>query len=233
MPTDAIGGPASLSRQTTAEEVAGVLRETVMTGKLSPGAPLREAALSEQFDVSRRTIRDALGVLEREGLVHHHRHRGARVTQFEAEDIRDLYRVRRTMELAAAREVQDAPAEAIRALTDAFERLSDATRLGRAEEIVLRDLGFHQAIVGLLGSARCDRFFADISVEMRYALAILEASYQESSVRPEEALNEHHAIYRALLDGDSATAVTLITEHIRDNESLLLRVVGNTPADQG
>jgi DNA-binding GntR family transcriptional regulator len=227
------GAGLALSRQTTGEEVAGVLRELVMSGELEPGAPLREAALSQRFEVSRRTVRDALAILEREGLARHHRHRGAFVTQFGAADIIDLYRVRRTMELAAAQQAPHASAAARAALDDAFARLADATRLGRASEIVLRDLNFHRAVVGLLGSDRFDRFFAEISVEMRYALSILESSYQESAVRPAEALDEHRAMYAALRDGDGATAAALIDEHVRDNQALLLRAIAAVPDPAG
>ena len=64
------GGPVGgLHRGSTAEELAAVLREMIMSGALPPDAPMREAALSERFEVSRRTVRDALGVLEHERLV--------------------------------------------------------------------------------------------------------------------------------------------------------------------
>jgi len=216
----------SLSRSSTSDELAGLLREMIITGRLQPDAPMREAALSGQFEVSRRTVRDALSVLEHEGLVRHHRHKGSRVTQFEPDDIRDLYRVRRTMELAAAQAANQSSEARRQQLTVAFERLTQATKVGQADDIVQRDLEFHQAIVGLLGSDRVDRFFATIAVEMRYALSILEASYQESKRRPAAALAEHRAMYDALMRKDRRTAARLITEHTDVNEELLLNTVG-------
>jgi DNA-binding GntR family transcriptional regulator len=214
-----------LHRGSTGEELAALLREMIMSSRLEPDEPMREAALSERFEVSRRTVRDALGILEHEGLVRHHRHKGSRVTRLDVADIRDLYRVRRTLELAAAAACDQAGEWRWAELRAAFTRLSDATTVGRAEDIVRRDLEFHGAVVGLLDSARIDGFFAAIATEMRYALSILEASYQESRRRPRAALDEHRAIYRALLDGDRATAVELISEHIDVNEQLLARAI--------
>lgn len=219
-----------LQRSTTAEEVAGVLRELIMGGEIAADAALGEAALSERFEVSRRTVRDALGLLEHEGLVRHHRHKGSRVTRLEADDIRDLYRVRRTMELAAAQSVERSSAEGQAALTTAFERLSDATRARSAPDIVSRDLEFHQAVVGLLGSPRFDSFFAAIAVEMRYALSILESSVQESTRRPRAALAEHRAIYEALIRGDREKACALVLEHTMVNEELLLHALHESEA---
>jgi DNA-binding GntR family transcriptional regulator len=215
-----------LHRGSTAEELAVVLREMIMSGDLVPDEPMREAALSERFEVSRRTVRDALGVLEHEGLVRHHRHKGTRVVAFDAADIGDLYAVRRTLETAAAQVCAAAPPTRRTHLSAAFERLADATTLGHAHDIVRYDLEFHRAVVGLLDSPRIDEFFAAIATEMRYALSLLEASYQESRRRPKAALDEHRAIHDALLAGDADRAIALIREHVDVNEALLVRAVG-------
>lgn len=225
---DAVSG-TDLHRRSTADELAELLRDLILRGDLAPDEPMREAALADRFEVSRRSVREALSLLEHAGLVRHHRHKGTRVTRLDADDIRDLYRVRGTLELAAARAAGSAPYERRVALEQAFQRLSEATRLGHAEEIVARDLEFHQATVGLLGSARIDQFFADVALEMRYALSILEASQHESKRRPKAALDEHRAIYEALLAGNRSTATRLISEHIDVNERLLIDAVTPEP----
>jgi DNA-binding GntR family transcriptional regulator len=218
-----------LSRSSTAEELASVLADLILSGRLVPDEPMREAALAEQYAVSRRTVREALTVLEQKGLVRHHRHRGARVTRLDAADIHDLYNVRRTLEQAAARAAARAGDERRRALTEALQRLSEATTLGRSEDIVACDLAFHRAVVGLLASPRIDAFFATIATEMRYALSILESSYRESKRRPKAALAEHRAIHDALLAADVRLAVRLIGEHVDVNETLLVAAVSADP----
>jgi DNA-binding GntR family transcriptional regulator len=218
-------GQRRLARVSTAEEVAAVLRASIMHGELGPDAPLREEALSERFEVSRRAVREALSLLQYDGLVTHHRYRGARVARLTADDIRDLYGVRRTLELAAADAARSAPADRKDALRAAFDELARATRSGDADQIVARDLEFHQAVVGLLDSARLDNFFRSIAVEMRYALSLLEASYRESQHRPRAALDEHRSICDALLGGDRRNAARLIAEHADVNERLLVDVV--------
>ena len=217
---------STLARGSTAEELAGILQDLIFRGELGPDDPMREAALSERFEVSRRTVREALSLLEIAGLVRHHRHKGSRVTRLSAADVRDLYQVRRTLELAAAGQAAQAPDDRRAALTTAFEALAAATRAGHADEIVVRDLEFHQAVVGLLASPRMDGFFSAVALEMRYALTILEASYQESKRRPRAALAEHRQIYAALLDGDHPTAAALIGAHVDANEALLVRAAG-------
>lgn len=222
-----------LTRGSTAEELAAVLRDMIFRGELLPDAPMREAALSEQFEVSRRTVRESLSLLGQAGLVRHHRHKGSRVTQLRADDIHDLYCVRRTLELAAAVNAAQAPAERRDALTAAYGRLSEATKIGHAHQIVAHDLEFHQAVVGLLVSPRMDQFFAGIALEMRFGLTILEASSQESRRRPKAALDEHRAIYEALVVGDADAAAALISEHIDVNERMLVAAVTRGDAAPG
>ena len=221
------GRVPALSRGTTAEEVASLLREMIMDGRLSPGEQLREEGLSEQFDVSRRTIKDALGVLARERIVRHYRHKGSRVVLFAEDDIRDLYRVRRTLEGSAARRAKELTDDDLKDLDDAFTALTAATRSGNSDEIVRRDLGFHQAVVGLNGSQRVNEFFAGIAVEMRYALSILESTYQESSRRPTTALAEHGEILTAFRQRDATKAARLLDQHAEANEELLITAIGN------
>lgn len=223
---------APLRRGTTAEELATVLREMIMTGALAPEEQLREEHLSERFEVSRRTVRDALGILAHERIVRHYRHRGSRVVRFTEEDIRDLYRVRRTLEGAAAREVRRASGEKLEKLERAFDELARATATGVAAEIVRCDLEFHRAVVAILGSARFDEFFTAIAVEMRYAIAMLESAYAESELRPEEALEEHRAIYAALASRDVRLAKRLVEEHAHQNEELLVKALGGPDATQ-
>ena len=204
-----------------------MLQNLIFHGDLLPDEPMREAALSERFEVSRRTVREALSILEHAGLVRHHRHKGTRVARLRAEDIRDLYRVRRTLELAAADAAPDAPASRRDALAEAFRQLSEATSGGRADRVVAQDLEFHRGVVGLLDSARMDQFFATVAVEMMFALTVLEASYQESKRRPKAALAEHREILDALLAADVTTARRLIGAHVDVNERLLLDSVGD------
>jgi DNA-binding GntR family transcriptional regulator len=229
---DRLTNMTRLARTTTGEEVADALREQIMDGRLTPATPLREVALAAEFGVSRRTIQDALSVLAGEGLVRHERHRGARVARLTRSDVADLYAIRHGLELMAARRSPDASRASREHLSTAYEDLRVATSVGRASEIVRRDLNFHAAVVGLLESPRIDRFFGSIASEMRYALSMLESFEQEASRRPGEALGEHAEILEALLAGDVARAERLITAHLVTYRDLLMEALGAEDEEQ-
>jgi DNA-binding GntR family transcriptional regulator len=81
--------------------VTDVLRELITDRQLSPGTPLRQRDLAEQFDVSYTPVREALRRLESEGLVVSDVHRGATVARTEPEGLEENYRILAALEALA------------------------------------------------------------------------------------------------------------------------------------
>jgi DNA-binding GntR family transcriptional regulator len=81
--------------------VADALRELITDGQLSPGTPLRQRKLAEQFAVSYTPVREALRRLESEGLVVTDVHRGASVARAESEELEENYRILAALESLA------------------------------------------------------------------------------------------------------------------------------------
>ncbi|WNG79509.1 GntR family transcriptional regulator [Mycobacterium sp. ITM-2016-00316] len=219
------------SRSTTGEQVADLVREEILSGEIARGAALREEVISEHYQVSRRTVRDALRVLESQGLVRHQRHKGSTVVDFNAKDITDMYRSREVLEVDAAKRwcTSDQPSSPQRfdQLTTAIDQLERASRGTDFRVIVQSDLDFHAAIIGLLDSPRIDRFFNAIESEMLYALAILEASSGEYKTDAAQAFGEHRAIYDALADRNEHLSTRLIAEHLHVNRDILVHIVAS------
>lgn len=81
--------------------VTDELRELITDRQLSPGTPLRQRDLAEQFDVSYTPVREALRRLESEGLVVTDVHRGATVARTESEEMEENYRILAVLEALA------------------------------------------------------------------------------------------------------------------------------------
>jgi DNA-binding GntR family transcriptional regulator len=79
------------------------LRRRILDGDLQPGTPLREEALSSEYDVARHSLRSALRSLQGEGIVKIEPNRGARVKSLSPEDVRGLSELRMALEVEAAR----------------------------------------------------------------------------------------------------------------------------------
>jgi DNA-binding GntR family transcriptional regulator len=215
---------APLRRSSTADEVAGMLRERIVSGELPPGGQLREVSLAAAVGVSRPTLREALQALRQEGLVRHEPHRGTFVAALGTAEIVDAYQVRRVLEGSAAAACGRAGAERRERVGRAFERLAEAW--GAADPVVIdADLRFHQEIVALLGSPRLDALFDSVTAALRPCLALLSRERRSVVLRP-GSLDEHREIAAAIGARRGRLAEKLLTAHIDANRRMLLAVVG-------
>ena len=193
------------SDKALADELGG----RILNGELRPDDPLREQQLVDEYGVGRYTVRAALQRLAHDGLVRLEAHRGATVSKFTADDIREIYWLRGTIEEGAGRALAERairPEAAERELRR-FESLSDDSSWRSAVEI---DIAFHQALVSAVGSDRLDLVFRSLSREMRFCIMQLEPFYSTPSV----LANEHRQLLESIASGNGETAAVAIRDHM-------------------
>ncbi len=215
-------GATGIDRTSTATQLAGIVRNRILSGALAPGTPIREVALAEDLGVSRNTVREGVRLLLGEGLLEHRPHKGVAVATVDATDIVEIYAARRLLELKAVRgATKDAVAEGLMALEAAIDQMEAGTRSQDLNAIRDADAAFHRAIVGFLGNDRLVTFESTLLGELRLGLAYLDradAEYQSNWMR------EHRRIAKAIADGDRAEAARLLTTHLEVGETRLLDV---------
>lgn len=84
--------------------VAAYLREAILTGAFAPGDRIRQEQVAERLGASRLPVREALRMLEAEGLTEHEPHKGARVPRLSAHEVEVIYRMRERLEPLALTE---------------------------------------------------------------------------------------------------------------------------------
>ncbi|MBT2484456.1 MULTISPECIES: GntR family transcriptional regulator [unclassified Microbacterium] len=175
--------------------LADVLRQRIIDGDFAPGSRLSEAALAEQFDVSRNTLREAFRVLAEQGLVEHIPHRGVSVASPSIADVVDIYRARRVIECAALRQSEpEHPAvQRMRAAVEAAEASSSGAA-GRDDGawrgVGSANMAFHVALVDLADSPRLARTYRNVAAELRLAFLTIDdpRSLHEPFVRRNRAV---------------------------------------------
>ncbi|MBC2692547.1 GntR family transcriptional regulator [Pseudomonas kielensis] len=203
-----------------ADHITLELRADIIGGRLLPGKALTEADLVLAYNASRNTIREALHRLGQEGLTRYVRHKGVMVRQPGADQVRDLFQVRRTLELqaiAASRPLREQQSDSMR---EAIE----ATQLARDREdwraVGTHSLRFHQRIVGLLGSPLFDEFFTTVVAQLRL---VFSAAPDESRFQA-PWLARDRMIYQHLIENDRPAALEALSTYLDDSEQQLLEV---------
>ncbi|HEX4816884.1 MAG TPA: GntR family transcriptional regulator [Nonomuraea sp.] len=203
-----------LRRSTTAQQLADLLFERVLSGAFKPGDRLRESAIAGELGVARNTVREAVRMLELSGLVRYEVNRGAVVISPTAESLDAVYTARERLEATAASKPPSAGQ--LKAIEAAFEALVDAAESRDAQRIVQLDLAFHASIVALLESSRLEQFYADLTQELRFYLMVLSVQDREFD-NPSALIAEHQAILDAIRSGDPDKAVHEVRAHIQIN----------------
>ena len=85
------------------EQIAHSVGNAIIDGAYAAGTRILEQQLAKDFQVSRGPVREALRILEREGLIQLHARRGAQVTQLDADKLRAIFQVRAALLALAAR----------------------------------------------------------------------------------------------------------------------------------
>jgi DNA-binding GntR family transcriptional regulator len=209
-----------IRRSSTAEQVADAVRTMILRGELAPGTPLREVPMAESIGISRNTVREAVRVLARQGLVTHSMHRGAVVTRLSERDVADLYRVRRAIEPQAIDATAEAAPEDLRCLHDAVDELARAAADVDWDRMVEADWSFHQHLVGFLGSPRLDRFFDTVQAELRLCLSILDREDDD----PDDLVAEHRELYRLIETGEHDACKDLLCARLDDSETRMRKL---------
>jgi DNA-binding GntR family transcriptional regulator len=209
-----------IRRSSTSEQVADAMRAMILRGELAPGTPLREVPLAESIGISRNTVREAVRVLARQGLVTHSMHRGAVVTRLSEADVADLYRVRRALETQAIDASASASPDALAGLADAVGELERAAADGDWDRMVAADWSVHERLVGFLGSRRLSAFFETIQAELRLCLAIADRADDD----PDDLVAEHRELCDLLIGGERERCKELLCARLDDSELRLRRI---------
>ncbi|HZP74996.1 MAG TPA: GntR family transcriptional regulator [Pseudolabrys sp.] len=194
--------------------LADRIKAGIIRWRYPPGSSLREAELAAEFGASRGPVREALRILELQGLVVHAPRRGFKVKAYTADDLRQLYRLRTQLE----GEVIDALADKdVGPLTDALDRANEVMRTyakgGDIEKYFAANIDFHQLMIDSTESSVLRTIMHQVnamSLPIRYALLRAEFSGRGD-------YDYHAKITQALRKRDFKLARKLTMEHIAAN----------------
>ncbi len=186
-----ISAPPSMSAL-----AAEALREMVLSGDLRPGDRVIENRLTEELGVSRPPLREAMRVLEQEGLIVQVPRKGAVVAPVTPHDIYEIVSLREEIEQIAVRlGVPVRSPERLERLRRAFRDLEEAAEEPGASRVVECSFAFHLAIVGLAGHRRLEDTYRSLSLQMRMCMAMNRRARAEIETAREDA-----ARHRPLMD---------------------------------
>ena len=189
------------------DEAYQTLRKWIITGKLPPGTKLRDQELSETLGISRTPIREALLMLENEGLVETKANRWTLVSQIDLSKVEDIYAIVWTleslaMEIALPR-FSTADVEELARLNEKFDA---SIKTGDRDAAVEVDHMFHGKIIQIAGNEELHKLIASLKVKIQR----VETHYFSQKEFMQTSYEEHQRIIEAIKKQDLKQAVEAI-----------------------
>jgi DNA-binding GntR family transcriptional regulator len=225
---------ADLPAPTVANQLAAELSRRIVEGHYAPGASLREVPLAGEFGVSRSSVREALRILERDGVARIEPHRGASVTRLSTDELIEIYQVRTAllglaMALACERCTDDDVTWLRRrfaAMRTAGKR--DDERAGALHATISAEMALH--LMRLAGNRRLEQLLTQMAAQIaRYTRVGLSTPERRA-----QSVHTWQQVVEAMAQRDAASAERLGRKLVTDTLRFALgRIAGLDPGALG
>jgi DNA-binding GntR family transcriptional regulator len=199
-----------------ADEIVSTLRKRIISWRYPPLYRLTEELLCSEFNVSRSPAREALRILESDGLLTRLNNRGFVVKQPDQREVEELYEVRFALELYAIQMVAERKlgGQTIVALRKTWKAVK-ANPDREAETLAKLDVTFHETLTGLLGNKTLDQKLKEIS-ERLFAFRLIDFSKPD---RVSTSCDEHLRVLDCLRDGDASGSREALMNNIEGSRA--------------
>jgi len=208
-------------------QIARILMQAIVQGRLPPGSKVVEAAIARELGVSRAPVREAARLLAQQGLLVANPRRGFFVRQFAIADIDEIYDLRLCIErhaaVLAAQKLTAETRDALRRQLELLHRMADLDDPARQVE---EDFRFHRMICEVAANARLLRVFDDLASELRMVIGLIGRRYDD----PRAIARTHEPVLAAIEAGDADAIVARIDAHIGHAWQEVGKLVRDMPA---
>lgn len=189
----------------------------VVQRTLRPGARLKEEDLAEIFGVTRARVRQALAILEQDGLISLIPNRGACIAEPSVDDAQDAFFTRRSIEeRLVTRLCRKATRDDIKALRGHIAQERAAHDAGDSEAVVRMSGEFHMLIARLADAELLFKLLRTLTIRT----SLITAMYQTHATQT-CGPDEHERIVAAIEARDEGRAVAEMAHHLQHLESAL------------
>lgn len=213
-----------LSRSNTTKEVLSRIRTDIILRVFDNGEPIRELALSEQYGASRSAVRNALLVLEKEGLIRTLANGTKAVCCIEPEDIQNLYDLREHIELTSITQFLSLPNKDYTPVMEAIARMADGSERDIAEILEI-DAQFHRSIIVCSKNKALLQAWETIIGVMQSIFHLNMTQSQEYEEWFLQTFYDRHAKLFATLMGPPEESVRQFAQHIADARDISAKAI--------
>jgi DNA-binding GntR family transcriptional regulator len=202
--------------------VFNTLREAILKGDLKPGERLMELQLAAKLGVSRTPIREAIRMLEQEGLAVTIPRKGAEVAKMTLKDMEDVLEIRDALdELAVRIACEKISEEQLKRLIGEKELFVSSTRTGDVKKIAEADVAFHDVIYEATDNPKLVTLLNNLREQVyRYRVEYIKDPQNYPTL-----IAEHAAIVEGLKNRDQNAAISAMHAHVENQAEAVKAII--------
>jgi len=212
---------SQIHRVSVADQAASILRQRILCGELRPGTALQEVPLASSLGVSRNTMREAMRILSLEGLLKRSIHRGVAVSQLSLKDVKEIYHLRRMLEIPAVLSAKAGREDVLPELRGALKGYERCVRARNWAQAVSFDLQFHSLLIRFHHNRRLENFYQKLIGELRMGMVLVDRRHDD----PGALIPVHRKIYQLLSSAKLKECAAVLSQHLDDSELRLSQVI--------
>lgn len=202
--------------------VFNTLREAILRGDLVPGERLMELQLAAKLGVSRTPIREAIRMLEQEGLAITIPRKGAIVAGMTEKDMQDVLEIREALEELSVQVACDKITdEEIMQLQKNMKNFEHSLKTGDLKKMAQADVEFHDVIYQATNNPKLISMLNNLREQMyRYRV-----EYLKNPENYKQLLDEHEAIYKGIMAKDKDAVTDMMRKHISNQVDVVKHII--------
>lgn len=204
--------------------VADIIRQAILNGTMKPGTPVVEMALAEQLQVSRAPVREAIQILEADGLVESEPYKGKRVKQLTLKEVEEIYSLREQFEAFAIRRIVERRID-VSELRTHSDAMFEAAERDDLAALNTADQAFHRCLIRLADHELMLGFWDNLYLRIRQIMALRNSANRDLRA----VARNHPPIIDAIEKRDMILAISLISDHTRSASQIGPEELGIAP----
>lgn len=201
------------------EKVYDTLKQMIIDGVIKPGERIIETEYSNKFQISRTPIREAIRMLELEGLVESQTTGGVIVKTLTREEISEIYKIRIALESLIIEEIiKKINNQDIKKLEKVLKNTKKAFEVKDIEKIFSLFTEFNQILYDIASLPKVTGMINNINL---YLKRFRKLSIDNPS-RKEEAFEDHVQILEAIKNKELSTAISINRMHLEKSMNFIL-----------
>lgn len=220
----AVIAPEPLTRSLP-EQIAARLAERILNGEYAPGERIREEALAAEFAVSRGPAREALRMLEKDGLITILARRGAMVTKLSVDEVREIFEIRAVLNGLRDRSVAESAAareQVLPLIEDEVARLAQSARSTQGGQTYVETV---LQINRLLNRATPNRRLSAYLLSLEQQTARYSRLGLSTPERRKQSVQRWQRLLKAIRSGDGAAAEQIARERVLESRDAAIRLL--------